>query len=114
MEEYGLNDITILDSFAGSGSTAHAVLNLNLTDHGKRKFILIEMEDYAESITSERIKNVIKGYVEGKSSVLGTGGEFDYYKLGPPLFNEDNHLNEDVNIDHIRQYVGSAKQVRRN
>lgn len=52
----------ILDSFAGSGTTAHAVLNLNKKDEGTRKFILVEMEDYAESITSERIKKVIKGY----------------------------------------------------
>jgi len=52
------NDI-ILDSFAGSGTTAHAVLNLNRQDGGNRKFILIEMEDYAETITAERVKRVI-------------------------------------------------------
>jgi adenine-specific DNA-methyltransferase len=54
------NDI-ILDSFAGSGTTAHAVLYLN-QDGGNRKFILIEMEDYADTITAERVKRVIKGY----------------------------------------------------
>ncbi|MFX5233381.1 DNA methyltransferase, partial [Acinetobacter baumannii] len=48
----------ILDSFAGSGTTAHAVLNLNKQDGGNRKFILIEMEDYANSITAERVKRV--------------------------------------------------------
>ena len=53
------NDI-ILDSFAGSGTTAHAVLNLNRQDGGNRKFILIEMEDYAETITAERVKRVMK------------------------------------------------------
>ena len=52
----------ILDSFAGSGTTAHAVLNLNKQDGGNRKFILIEMEDYAEKITAERIRRAIKGY----------------------------------------------------
>jgi len=51
----------ILDSFAGTASTAHAVLNLN-KDGGKRKFIMVEMEDYAETITAARIKKVIQGY----------------------------------------------------
>lgn len=55
------NDI-ILDSFSGSGTTAHAVLNLNKRDGGNRKFILVEMEDYAESITAERVRRVINGY----------------------------------------------------
>ncbi|WP_405341050.1 site-specific DNA-methyltransferase [Fibrobacter sp.] len=52
----------VLDSFAGSGTTAHAVLNLNKQDGGNRKFILIEMEDYADKITAERVRRVIKGY----------------------------------------------------
>ena len=52
----------VLDSFAGTGTTGHSLLKLNNEDGGNRKFILIEMEDYAESITSERIKRVIKGY----------------------------------------------------
>ncbi len=55
-------DSIILDSFAGSGTTAHAILNLNKKDGGNRKFILCEMCDYAENITSERIKKVITGY----------------------------------------------------
>lgn len=52
----------ILDSFAGSGTTAHAVLALNKKDDGNRKFILVEMEDYADSITAERLRRVIQGY----------------------------------------------------
>lgn len=56
------DDGIVLDSFAGSGTTAHAVLNLNKADGGNRKFILIEMEDYANSITAERVKRVINGY----------------------------------------------------
>ncbi|MDD5862379.1 MAG: site-specific DNA-methyltransferase [Prevotella sp.] len=55
-------DSLILDSFAGSGTTAHAVLDLNKKDGGHRKFILIEMMDYANTITAERVKRVIKGY----------------------------------------------------
>ncbi|MGO2334061.1 site-specific DNA-methyltransferase [Providencia sp.] len=52
----------VLDSFAGSGTTAHAVLEANKKDNGKRKFILIECEDYADKLTAERIRRVIKGY----------------------------------------------------
>ena len=91
----------ILDSFAGSGTTAHAVLNLNRQDQGNRKFILIEMENYAETITAERVKRVINGYADKE----GTGGSFDYYTLGEPLFDENNNLNETVGIEKIREYV---------
>lgn len=91
----------ILDSFAGSGTTAHAVLSLNKQDGGNRKFILIEMEDYAETITAERVKRVINGYADKE----GTGGSFDYYTLGEPLFDEHNNLNEMVGIDKIREYI---------
>ena len=52
----------ILDSFAGSGTTAHAVLALNKYDGGERRFILVECEDYANSTTAERIRRVIRGY----------------------------------------------------
>lgn len=59
----GSNDNSIiLDSFAGSATTAHAVLNMNKADGGNRKFICIEMMDYADTITAERVKRVIKGY----------------------------------------------------
>jgi adenine-specific DNA-methyltransferase len=91
----------ILDSFAGSGTTAHAVLNLNRQDGGNRKFICIEMEEYAETITAERVKRVINGYGDKE----GTGGSFDYYQLGPALFNEDNEINELVGVEKLRQYM---------
>ncbi|TGV21362.1 site-specific DNA-methyltransferase [Pseudoalteromonas sp. MEBiC 03607] len=51
----------ILDSFAGSGTTAHAVLEANKSDEGNRKFILIECEDYADEVTAERVRRVING-----------------------------------------------------
>lgn len=154
----------ILDSFAGSGTTAHAVLDLNKKDGGNRKFILIEMMDYADTITAERVKRVMTGYpYKGKKEeeiyskrltqkniahgekllaeaqakaddeaknytkvskpkiqdnclkVIGTivtdekmpglGGAFDYYELGPSLFDKDGFLNEDVGEDAIREYV---------
>ena len=91
----------ILDSFAGSGATAHAVLNLNKQDDGTRKYILVEMEDYAETTTAERIKKVLKGYEETKD----TNRAFDFYRLGQPMFLEDGNLNELVGIEKIRKYV---------
>ncbi|MBQ4443686.1 MAG: site-specific DNA-methyltransferase [Clostridia bacterium] len=98
-------DAIILDSFAGSGTTAHAVLDLNKQDGGNRKFILVEMMDYAETITAERVKRVIAGYGEGNKAVAGLGGDFSYYELGEPLFKEDKNLNEEVGEDEIRKYV---------
>lgn len=98
----------ILDSFAGSGTTAHAVLNLNKQDGGNRKFILIEMEDYAETITAERVKRVINGYgapAGERSRTEGTGGSFDFYTLGKPIFKDANNLNEEVEETKIREYI---------
>lgn len=95
----------ILDSFAGSGTTAHAVLNLNKQDDGNRKFILVEMEDYAESITAERVRRVINGYGEGKNAVEGTGGSFSFYELGEPVFNADGYLNENIGTEKLREYI---------
>lgn len=97
-------DDIVLDSFAGSGTTAHSVLNMNKSDGGNRKFILIEMMDYADSITAERVKRVINGYGTGKQAVEGTGGNFSYYELGNTLM-ENGNLNENVGIEKIREYV---------
>lgn len=152
----------ILDSFAGSGTTAHAVLNLNKQDGGNRKFILVEMEDYADSITAERVRRVIKGYTTTKEhktslyakklslanlskvdlfvnemndkeikeeknynkikkslidgelnligitstleNVPGTGGDFNYYELGPEML-LDGSLNEEQPLENIRNYI---------
>ena len=98
-------DSIILDSFAGSGTTAHSILNLNKEDRGHRKFILIEMENYANDTTAGRVKKAINGYGTGEKAVEGTGGEFDYYELGPPLFLENDNLNEEVGITRIREYI---------
>lgn len=97
-------DGIILDSFAGAATTAHAVLNMNKSDGGNRKFILIEMMDYADSITAERVKRVINGYGSEKQAVEGIGGSFSYYELGDTLI-ENGNLNENVGIDKIREYV---------
>ena len=94
----------ILDSFAGSGTTAHAVLELNKKDGGNRKFILVEMEDYAENITAERVKRVIKGYGKELEN-SATGGDFSFYELGDRLLEENGNLNEKVSIEKIREYI---------
>ena len=81
------DDGIILDSFAGSGTTAHAVLALNKEDGGNRKFILVECEDYADSITAERVRRVINGVPQARDQSLreGLGGSFTYCTLGEPI-----------------------------
>jgi adenine-specific DNA-methyltransferase len=80
-------DDIILDSFAGSGTTAQAVLELNKEDEGNRKFILVEMEDYADTITAERARRVIKGVPTAKNELVkkGLGGSFSYFELGDAI-----------------------------
>ena len=105
-ELYSDKDSIILDSFAGSGTTAHAILNLNNQDGGNRRFILCEMMDYAESITAERVRRVMKGYGEGNNKVDGTGGSFDFYELGETIFDPiTGNLNDNADTEQIRQYV---------
>lgn len=96
--------VLILDSFAGSGTTAHAALSMNQQDGGKRRFVLIEMMNYAEGVTAERVKRVISGYGEGKKSVAGLGGDFSFYELGEPLMVEDG-LSPAVAPEKIREYI---------
>lgn len=80
-------DDIILDSFAGTGSTAHAVLELNQEELSDRKFIMVEMEEYADNITAERVRRVIKGLPSSKDVRLkkGLGGTFSYFSLGDPI-----------------------------
>ena len=78
----------VLDSFAGSGTTAHAVLALNKEDGGNRKFILVECEDHiADNITAERVRRVIGGVSGARDKTLqeGLGGSFTYCTLGDPI-----------------------------
>jgi len=95
------NDI-ILDSFAGSGTTAHAVLKLNKEDGGNRKFILVELEtEICKNITSERVKKVIKGYAD----VLGTDGGFQYAVLDKKLFDSDGTINDECTFEELASYL---------
>ena len=101
LEQASNQDDIILDSFAGSGTTAHAVLSFNKMHGGNRRFILIEMEDYAEGITAERVKRVVDGY----GSLEGIGGSFGFYQLGPNLLLESGNLNEKVETEKINEYI---------
>jgi adenine-specific DNA-methyltransferase len=104
-------DAIVLDSFAGSGTTAHAVLKLNAQDGGNRRFILTEMMDYAETITAERVRRVMAGYGEGNKATAGLGGAFSYYTVGEPLFLPDDNLNEAVGVQVIRDYVAYTENI---
>lgn len=104
------NDI-ILDSFAGSGTTAHAVLDLNKEDGGNRKFILVEMEnDIAEKVTAERLRRVIHGYSYKKSNgeevkVEGLGGGLKFLELGAPLFDKHKQLIGQPSYEELAGYI---------
>ena len=99
----------VLDSFAGSGTTAHAVMRLNGTDDGSRRCILVEMMDYADTITAERVRRVIRGYGEGKNAVEGIDSGFSYYELGPALFRADGSLDPGVTREQLARYVWASE-----
>lgn len=94
----------VLDSFAGSGTTAHAVLRSNREKGSNRSFILIELSEYADSLTAERVRRVSKGYYLGEEPVIGTGGSFSFYELGVPLL-VDGNLNPEVPLEQVREYI---------
>ena len=95
----------ILDSFAGSGTTAHAVLNLNKRDGGNRRFVCVELMDYAEQTTAERIRRVINGYGSKPETQGGTGGGFAFYRVGDALFDAEHHLNPAAPVASVRRYI---------
>ncbi|OGN29938.1 MAG: hypothetical protein A3A33_01280 [Candidatus Yanofskybacteria bacterium RIFCSPLOWO2_01_FULL_49_25] len=87
---------TILDSFAGSGTTAQAVLQLNKEDKGNRKFILVEIEEkIARTITSERVRRVAKDL----------GGDFEYVTLGDTLFESSGVINQKISFKDLASYI---------
>jgi adenine-specific DNA-methyltransferase len=98
----------ILDSFAGSGTTAHAVLKQNAEDGGNRRFILVEMdENIAAQVTAERVRRVAQGYVNAKGEqVIGLGGSFQLCRLSAePLFTADGQIREDVKFAQLAEFV---------
>ncbi|GAB3362820.1 MULTISPECIES: site-specific DNA-methyltransferase [Giesbergeria] len=101
-------DSIVLDSFAGSGTTGHAVLKQNAEDGGQRRFILVEIDDHiAQNVTAERVKRVAEGYTNAKGqTVEGVGGGFQFCRLSTePLFNADGQIRSDVTFAELAKFV---------
>ncbi len=97
----------VLDSFAGSGTTGQAVIELNRSDGGKRKFILVECENYADSITAERVKRVIKnGSDKDQKLALKFGETFGYFELGRAI-----ELERILDGKHLPSYGELARYL---
>jgi site-specific DNA-methyltransferase (adenine-specific)/adenine-specific DNA-methyltransferase len=98
----------ILDSFAGSGTTGHAVLKQNAEDGGHRQFILIEMDPkIAHDVTAERVRRVAQGYANARGEpVAGLGGGFQFCKLSDePLFTAEGQVRADVTFAQLAEFV---------
>jgi site-specific DNA-methyltransferase (adenine-specific)/adenine-specific DNA-methyltransferase len=102
----GANDL-VLDSFAGSGATAHAVLQTNEILKSNRRFIIIEIEsEIARNITAERVRRAAHGYLNTKSDkVEGLGGGFRYCHLGEPLFDQNGTIPKSVRFTDLARHV---------
>jgi DNA modification methylase len=105
------NGHIVMDFFAGSATTAHAVLRLNAGDQGKRRFILVEIDDsIARDVARERLSKVVLGYVPVANGgelppVAGLGGGFRYCELGPTLFDAEGRIQAEVSFRELAQHV---------
>lgn len=97
----------VLDSFAGSGTTGHAVMQLNKEDGGNRRFILVEIDSkIAREVTAERLRRVGEGYENGGGkSVEGLGGGFRFATLGDVLFDERGNIRDTVRFADLARHV---------
>ncbi len=99
----------VLDSFAGSGTTGHAVLKLNqaVLDQEPRRFILVEIEaKIARQVTTERVRRAASGYANTNGGkVDGLGGGFRYCELGESLFDESGKIRETVSFADLARHV---------
>ena len=106
-----VQDDLVMDSFAGSGTTGHAVLQMNKEDGGSRRFILVEMdENISKNITAERLKRVSQGYEwkdqkGNKKKEEGLGGGFRFCALGETLFDADGQIRREVSFEDLARHV---------
>jgi len=101
-------DSIVLDSFAGSGTTGHAVLKQNAEDGGNRRFILVEMDtNIAQNVTAERVRRVSQGYINARGeNVAGLGGGFQYCRLSDePLFDSSGAIRSTVTFRELAEFV---------
>jgi site-specific DNA-methyltransferase (adenine-specific)/adenine-specific DNA-methyltransferase len=103
-------DSLVLDSFAGSGTTGHAVLALNSRDAGSRRFVCVEMDgSICQAVTAQRLKRAVNGYTpngaQSESQVPGLGGGFRYCTLGAAMFDEDGQLCKQVTFQDLARHV---------
>jgi site-specific DNA-methyltransferase (adenine-specific)/adenine-specific DNA-methyltransferase len=101
-------DSIVLDSFAGSGTTAHALLKQNAEDGGKRRFILVEMDaGIARNVTAGRISRVTGGYRDSAGvEVAGLGGGFQFCRLSKePFFAPDGQIRDEVKFAELADFV---------
>jgi len=96
----------VLDSFAGTGTTGHAVLALNASDEGARRFILVEMEEETcQTVTAQRLTRAIQGH----NDLPALGGGFRYCRLGPPIFDEGGNIRSGVTFGELAAHVYFAE-----
>ncbi len=107
----------VLDSFAGSGTTGHAVMQLNKQDGGTRRYILVQMphesseqkekrSNICRDITAERLRRVCEGYKKPDGEkVEGLGGGFRFATLGEPLFDERGEIRKTVRFADLARHV---------
>ena len=108
----GDDQALVLDSFAGSATTGHAVLDMNKRDGGNRRFILVEMERrIAADVAAERLRRVVSGYRKSGNAeqVEGLGSGFRYCELGTPLFNEFGDIDAAVTFSDLAAHVFFAE-----
>jgi len=101
------NDDITLDSFAGTGTTGHAVLLLNEEDDNGRRFILAEMDPkICSQVTVERLRRVSNGYEKPNGKMVeGLGGGFRYCRLGTACFDEHGRINAEVTFSDLARHV---------
>ena len=92
----------VLDFFGGSGTTAHAVLQLNSEDKGNRQFIICEQMDYIKNVTVERI-----------NKVLGEKDSFVYCELKENAYKLINYINSatEESINEIKESIYNDERI---